>query len=138
MSTALFHDKGGLKCHCCMTVTQLDTLWQHLATFKCCLVAGLEPHSALPVALPMVFTDHCDLLPKGLRGIKILAHTAVSFLNFLLSSLEVGFFNNHLSHNDCHSPTRRHIIIMFYNATSICMAKRLWAAGQLLHYEHAL
>lgn len=26
----------------------------------------------------MVFTDHCDLLPKGLRGIKILAHTAVS------------------------------------------------------------
>jgi len=92
----------------------------------------------------MVFTDHCDLLPKGLRGIKILAHTAVSFLHFLLSSLEVGFFNNYLCpqnlncHNDCHSPTRRHIIITFYNATSICMAKRLWAAGQLLHYEHVL
>ncbi len=44
-----------------------------------CSLAGLEPHSALPVALPMVFTDHCDLLPKGLKGIKILAHTAVSF-----------------------------------------------------------
>lgn len=80
-----------------MNVTQLDTLWQHLATFKCCLIAGLEPHSALPVALPMVFTDHCDLLPKGLRGIKILAHTAVTFLDFVLSGLEIGFFNNYLS-----------------------------------------
>lgn len=39
---------------------------------------GMEPHSALPVAMPMVFSDHCDQLPKGLRGIKILAHTAVS------------------------------------------------------------
>ncbi len=93
-----FHDKGCLKCHCCMNVTQLDTLWQHLATFKCCLVAGLEPHSALPVALPMVFTDHCDLLPKGLRGIKILAHTAVIFLTSVLSSLETGFFVKYLSH----------------------------------------
>ncbi len=67
------------------------------ATFTCSLIAGLEPHSALPVALPMVFTDHCDLLPKGLRGIKILAHTAVTFLNFVLSGLEIGFFNNYLS-----------------------------------------
>lgn len=43
---------------------------------QCC--TGMEPHSALPVAMPMVFSDHCDQLPKGLRGIKILAHTAVS------------------------------------------------------------
>lgn len=26
----------------------------------------------------MVFSDHCDQLPEGLRGIKLLAHTAVS------------------------------------------------------------
>lgn len=39
---------------------------------------GMEPHSALPVAMPMVFSDHCDQLPEGLRGIKLLGHTAVS------------------------------------------------------------
>lgn len=44
----------------------------------CSCDAGMEPHSALPVAMPMVFSDHCEQLPKGLRGIKILAHTAVS------------------------------------------------------------
>lgn len=79
-----------------MDVTQLDTLFGN-DTLKCCLNTGLEPHSALPVALPVVFTDHCDLLPKGLRGIKILAHTAVNFLNFVLSTLEVGFFKSYLS-----------------------------------------
>ena len=42
------------------------------------LGTGMEPHSALPVAMPMVFSDHCDQLPQGLKGIKILAHTAVS------------------------------------------------------------
>ena len=48
-------------------------------TEQCC--TGMEPHSALPVAMPMVFSDHCDQLPKGLRGIKILAHTAVSLIH---------------------------------------------------------
>ncbi|KAA6418337.1 MAG: diacylglycerol acyltransferase type 2 [Trebouxia sp. A1-2] len=77
---------------CRVTVEDADALKPGQA-----YVVGLEPHSALPVALPMVFTDHCDLLPKGLRGIKILAHTAVNFLNFVLSTLEVGFFKSYLS-----------------------------------------
>lgn len=40
----------------------------------------MEPHSAVPLALPMVFTDHCELLPKGLQGVKILGHSAVSIV----------------------------------------------------------
>lgn len=43
-------------------------------------VVGMEPHSALPVAMPMVFSDHCDQLPEGLRGIKLLAHTAALYM----------------------------------------------------------
>ncbi|KAL0040691.1 hypothetical protein WJX79_001880 [Trebouxia sp. C0005] len=60
---------------CRVTVEDADALKPGQA-----YVVGLEPHSALPVALPMVFTDHCDLLPKGLRGIKILAHTAALYM----------------------------------------------------------
>lgn len=42
------------------------------------LTAGLEPHSALPTALPMMFNRFCRALPSALRDIKILATSAVS------------------------------------------------------------
>ena len=61
---------------------EVETFVNHypaLITRQCC--TGMEPHSALPVAMPMVFSDHCDQLPKGLRGIKILAHTAASLVH---------------------------------------------------------
>lgn len=47
---------------------------QHGQTY----VVGLEPHSALPTALPMMFNRFCEVLPSPLRDIKILA-TSVAF-----------------------------------------------------------
>lgn len=115
------------------------------ATINRCLIAGLEPHSALPVALPMVFTDHCDLLPKGLRGIKILAHTAVTFLNFRLSSFENGFFENYINPQN---PTAVIMIAVTPHCTassssSMSLPHPAWLKGsvqlcQLLFCEHVL
>lgn len=42
------------------------------------MTAGLEPHSALPTALPMMFNRFCQALPSALRDIKVLATSAVS------------------------------------------------------------
>lgn len=43
-------------------------------------VVGLEPHSALPSALPVMFNRFCQALPKPLRHIKILATSVVFHL----------------------------------------------------------
>ena len=45
----------------------------------CCMgcVAGYEPHSALPTALPLVFCEHSELAPPALRSVKTLATSAV-------------------------------------------------------------
>ena len=40
-------------------------------------VAGYEPHSALPTALPLVFCEHSELAPPALRSVKTLATSAV-------------------------------------------------------------
>lgn len=43
-------------------------------------VVGLEPHSALPTALPMMFNKYCQALPKALQDIKVLATSTVFYL----------------------------------------------------------
>ena len=40
--------------------------------------AAFEPHSALPLAMPGVFCQYSDLLPPGLKDIKVLASSSVS------------------------------------------------------------
>ena len=44
------------------------------------VLSGLEPHSALPTALPMMFNKYCQALPKALQDIKVLATSTVSTL----------------------------------------------------------
>lgn len=39
--------------------------------------SGYEPHSALPVALPLVFCEESPLVPPALRSVKVLATSAV-------------------------------------------------------------
>ena len=82
----------------------LAVVWIHRAIFrlycfaKSCYLhvtvwftAGLEPHSALPTALPMMFNRFCRALPSALRDIKVLATSAVSlFLMSLSRKLHVA------------------------------------------------
>ena len=48
-----------------------------------CWGTGYEPHSALPIAMPMVFCEHSPVLPQALRSVKVLATSAVRPVPYL-------------------------------------------------------
>ena len=67
------------------------------------LTAGLEPHSALPTALPMMFNRFCRALPSALRDIKVLATSAVRLLGHCLVHCMQQNSSLHRQHCCCQS-----------------------------------
>jgi hypothetical protein len=47
------------------------------ACVHACMAAGYEPHSALPVAIAMVFCEHSPVVPPAFATVKALATSAV-------------------------------------------------------------